>query len=129
MTSSHFQLYPAQGELMKAGQVWIIESLQESDRHTGLAIRQLLDDLFAARDIKIKVTFRSVTCASELLAALDELESDVKRTCFRGRRSPLPTQRGYLEARCPTASTRGVRLPRTPGFWQVLHSVTTFMAP
>jgi hypothetical protein len=80
MTSSHFQLYPAQGELMKAGQVWIIESLQESDRHTGLAIRQLLDDLFAARDIKIKLTFRSVTCASELLAALDELESDVKRT-------------------------------------------------
>jgi hypothetical protein len=81
----HTRLYPARGELAKVGQVWIIESLADDERHTGRAIREHLLDLFAARNLPLKVTFRAVTSATELLACLDELRSDVERT----RRYPI----------------------------------------
>jgi hypothetical protein len=76
----HTRLYSARGELAKVGQVWVIESPEDDDRHTGRAIREHLLDLFAARNLDVKVTFRTVRSATELLASLDELRIDVERS-------------------------------------------------
>lgn len=76
---------PAGAELSKVGQVWVIESLGENERHTGIMIRDHLLDLFLARGIEVEVTYRPVASAAELLAALRDLSSDVERT----RRYPI----------------------------------------
>jgi hypothetical protein len=86
----HKRLYrvPPGSELSKVRQVWIIESLQDDERHTGIVIRDHLFDLFLARDIKVQVTLRQVASAAELCATLEALREDVQRTRFE------PTQGG-----------------------------------
>jgi hypothetical protein len=78
----HKRLYrvPPGSELSKVRQVWIIESLQDDERHTGIVIRDHLFDLFLARDIKVQVTLRQVASAAELCATLEALREDVQRT-------------------------------------------------
>lgn len=72
--------YPARGELMKVGQVWVIESLGEDDCHTGRWIREHLEDLFLARGLNVKVTFRAVGGRTDLLTCLGDLRDNILRT-------------------------------------------------
>ncbi len=100
MTALHTRLYPARAELATVGQVWIVESLEERDRHTGVAIREHLLDMFLGRSLDVKVTLRFVKSAAELLAALDELRIDVERT-KRYNRNDLYNLREESVATCP----------------------------
>lgn len=84
-TSLHTRMYPARGELAKVGQICVIESLRDDERHTGRAITEHLLDLFLARSVDVRVTLRVVTSATELLTSLEDLCADVERT----RRFPI----------------------------------------
>jgi hypothetical protein len=78
----HRRLHPVPlgSETSRVGQIWIIESLRENDRHTGIIIRDHLLDLFLAADMKVEVTFRQVASAAELFASLEALRADVAKT-------------------------------------------------
>jgi hypothetical protein len=69
---------PPQSALSRVGQIWVIESLAE--RHTGIAIRNHLLDLFIPLERAPAVVYRDVGGSEELFAALAELRADVERT-------------------------------------------------
>jgi hypothetical protein len=69
-----------QSALSTVGQIWVIESLGEHERHTGTAIRDHLRDILIPLERAPAVVYRDVPGREELLAALAELRADVERT-------------------------------------------------
>jgi hypothetical protein len=64
--------------LGRIGQVWFVESLTEF--HTGRRLRESLEDMLAARSIKLRVVLRSPRTRDEFFAVLEELRASVAAT-------------------------------------------------
>jgi hypothetical protein len=71
---------PPGSELSRVGRIWVLESLGDDDRHTGIAIREHLRDLFIAWENPPEVTYRDIASGAALFAALEEVRADVERT-------------------------------------------------
>jgi hypothetical protein len=98
--AERLQLFHNPGELGKIGQVWFVESLTDDDTHTGRRLRENLQDLLAARSIKLRVVLRSPRTRAEFLAVLEELRASVAATGL----NPI------LDIECHGDDDRGLQL-------------------
>src|ERR1700679_2798814 len=78
--AGRLQLLNEPGELGKIGQVWFIESLADDEMHTGRRLREDLQDLIAARRIKLRVMLRSPANRAEFFATLEEVRASIVAT-------------------------------------------------
>jgi hypothetical protein len=95
------QLFHEPGELGKIGQVWFVESLADEDpTHIARRLREDLEDLLAARGIRLRVVLRTPANRTEFFAVLDELRASVVATGL----NPI------LDIECHGDDERGLQL-------------------
>jgi hypothetical protein len=78
--AERIQLFNDPGVLGKIGQVWFVESLGDGESQTGRHLRENLQDLLIAREMRVRIVLRRVANRSELFTVLDELCASVLAT-------------------------------------------------